>query len=166
MSEQMRIAIQQLAGTYLKDHVSMIPCSVDSVNENDFTVDCTPIGSDSTASLPLVLLNSEANDSFTLIPQVGSTVIVFFSQKNDAYVGMFSQVEKVISRTIGGTLIKQDSGITIKNSAESLKEILSDLVSAIENITVTTPAGASTLPLLNDAQFALITTRINNLFTA
>jgi hypothetical protein len=88
--------IQKLAGTFNIDFVQIIVATVDSVDEAAFTCDCTATSGDANTSIPAVKLNAEANDSFTLIPKVGSTVIIINSTRNDYFVFKVEEIEKII----------------------------------------------------------------------
>lgn len=88
-------AVQQLAGTFKKDIVGIQLCTVNKVN-TDYTIDCTPIGGDSTTLIPKVKLNAENNDGFVVIPAVNSTVLICTSTRNNYYVMMYSDVDKVV----------------------------------------------------------------------
>ena len=91
-------AIQILAGTYNKDLVSILLCNVNdnSKAESNFTIDCTPISGESTTPIPNVKLNAEKNDGFLIIPPNNSTVLVMTSNRNDYFVFMYSDIEKVV----------------------------------------------------------------------
>ena len=52
--------------------------------------------------------------------------------------------------------------ISIKNEVESLKDILTELCSAIAQITVTAPNGVTSVPI-NASVFSALSTRIANL---
>lgn len=97
MSREIREAIEKISGTHLSDKVNIVVCTVDSINEDEFTCDVTPVSGDATTQIPGVQLNSEKNDGFTIIPKVGSTVIVAYSTRNNPFVLMFSDVEKVLA---------------------------------------------------------------------
>lgn len=90
-------SIQRAAGTYNKDIVSIIVCTVsDNSNaDTDFTIDCTPISGEADTSIPKVKLNAEANDGFLIVPSIGSTVMVANSTRNGYYVYMYSDIDKV-----------------------------------------------------------------------
>jgi hypothetical protein len=87
--------VQKLAGTYLKDLVSIVICEVDSVDKKERTCDCTPVNGNADTSIPSVRLCAENNDGFLVFPKVGSTVIVAFSTYNSAFVLMYSDVDSV-----------------------------------------------------------------------
>lgn len=98
MSEirQIEEAIQKLAGTYLRDLISIQACTVnDPVDKDNRTCDCTPIGGDADTIIPGVLLCAENNNGFLVFPEVGSTVIVALSTRNTAFVLMYSDVNSV-----------------------------------------------------------------------
>lgn len=104
LNEELRKAIRQLAGTDNIDGVSSFDCTVDSVDEDEFTCDVTAIGSNATTSVPGVRIASESNDGFKMIPKVGSTVTVIVTDRGLAYISMFSDIEKVVfmDGTYGG----------------------------------------------------------------
>lgn len=173
-------AIEKLSGTFQQDTLSMVICTVDAVNENAFTCDCTPIGGDATTSIPGVNLNAEANDGFLIVPSIGSTIVVATSKRNNFYVFMFSDISKVrilCDKTyfelnqIDGLLFSNATGtnfsvgalFTIKTQSENLKSILSDLIDAINLMTQTVTSGVSVAPPLNATVFTAIKTRLNNL---
>lgn len=101
------VSIQRLAGTYLKDIISIYACNVDSVDDGGRTCDCTPIGGDANTSLPGVLLCAENNNGFIIFPSVNSTVIVALSTRNTAFVLMYSDIDKVqfMDGSLGGMVI-------------------------------------------------------------
>lgn len=88
--------IQQLAGTFNKDFVQIIACTVDSIDEDAFTCECTAITGNADTKISSVKLNTEANDGFTIIPAIGSSVLVANSTRNGYYVFMYSDIDKVI----------------------------------------------------------------------
>jgi hypothetical protein len=70
-------------------------------------------------------------------------------------------------RELAGAMIEiKDSKLKLANNVDSLGSILGDLILAINAIQVTTPAGASTPPLLNAIQFEAISARLNLLLDA
>lgn len=93
-ARSIRDLVQKLAGTYNKDIVNLIVCTVNSVN--GFTCDCTPISGEATTTIEKVKLNAENNDGFLIVPKVDSTVIVANSNRNDYYVWMYSDIDKVV----------------------------------------------------------------------
>ena len=97
-------SIQKLAGTYLKDIVSVQSCTVDSVDKDNRVCDCTPIGGEADTNIPGVQLCAENNNGLVVFPKVGSTVIVAQSVRNNTFVLMFSDVESIqfMDGTYGG----------------------------------------------------------------
>jgi hypothetical protein len=95
--------IQKNAGTYLKDIVSILVCTVDSVDKPNRTCDCTPIGGDATTQVPGVQLCAENDNGFLVYPTVGSTVIVALSKRNVAFVVMWSGVDSI--QMLDGTFL-------------------------------------------------------------
>jgi hypothetical protein len=101
-------AMAQATGFFGLDIVAIMYCTVDSVDEAGKTCDCTPITGISDASLPGVLLNSESNAGFTLIPEVGSTIIVGLSNTNKAFLILAEDLDKIY--LIPNTLIQMFDG--------------------------------------------------------
>jgi hypothetical protein len=94
-----------------------------------------------------VRLSADKEKGFRIIPKVGSKVIVSYLNKSEAYVSMFSEVDLY----------------TIQNENESLNTLLSDLIGAIEQLTVSNGAGVTGVPI-NVTAFTQIKTRLKKLF--
>jgi hypothetical protein len=89
-------AIQKLAGTHLKDEVTVVMCTVDSVNKAARTIDCTPVSDTSDTQLLSVLLQAEVADGLMMIPVVGSTVFVGYTRRIPPFVCFLSEVDSVL----------------------------------------------------------------------
>lgn len=129
--KQIEESIQKLAGTYLKDIVQIFLCTVDSVDQGNRQCDCTPIGSDSTTSLPGVLLCAENNNGLVVFPLVGSTVIVALSTRNTAFVLMYSDITKV--QFMDGSLDGMVKVIDLTTKLNNLENLVNDLISKYNN---------------------------------
>lgn len=126
-------AVQQLAGTQLTDQVYLIPATVVSVNLDENTVDCEPIGGNAITDMPAVQLMAEVDDGFLLVPAVGSTVLVLFSKRQPPYVALYSELQSV-QVTIGDRSLTIDAEKTIFNSGEFGGLIkIADLVDRLNN---------------------------------
>lgn len=134
LNDQLRQAIQQLAGTHNKDGVLTFDCTVDSVSEDDFECEVTPIGGNANTKIPGVRLAAEANDGFTLIPKVGSTVTVVITTRGLAYVSMFSDLEKVKVIINETTVTIEDGKITFNDgSFDGLVKVI-ELTEKLNNL--------------------------------
>jgi len=91
-----KTAIQMLAGTFNRDLVDLLICTVDSISDDQFTCDCTPISGNAKTSIPGVKLNAEKNAGFLIIPKVGSTIVLATSTRNNYFVLLYSDIDKVI----------------------------------------------------------------------
>lgn len=152
LNDTLKQAIQQLAGTHLKDNVHIIECNVDSVDEDAFECDVTTIGGNGELSIPGVKLAAEDNDGFTLIPAIDSTVYVTMTDNGLVYVSMFSDVSKVVAIINKTKLIIEDGKITMNDgSFEGLVKVkkLTDKINALENQinTILQILAATTIPL-------------------
>ncbi len=99
-------AMSQASGMFNRDIIAIMYCEVNSVDEDAKTCDCTPINGLSDADLPGVQLNAEANDGFTIYPEVGSTVIVGISKTNQAFLILAEDLSKI-------TIVIGESTLTI-----------------------------------------------------
>lgn len=134
LNDQLKQAIQQLAGTHNKDDVMSFDCTVDEVREDDFECDVTAIGGNATTKVPGVRLAAEANDGWTLIPKVGSTVTVTITKNGLAYVSMFSDLDKVKAVINETMIVMEDGKITFNDgSFEGLVKVI-ELTEKLNNI--------------------------------
>ena len=134
VDKSIETAIQKLAGTYLKDLVSIILCTVASVDKPNRQCDCTPIGGDATTDLPGVLLCAENNNGLVVLPVVGSTVIVALSTRNTAFVLMYSDVDSIqfMDGSLGGMVKLLDPampGAGILAHMNAIENKLNDFIS-------------------------------------
>jgi phage baseplate assembly protein V len=91
----------------------------------------------------------------------GKTKVVF----SDGTLVQYNEANSTLSVVAGTTTVEvKPGGIKIEKGGESLKQILSDIITQINLIIVTTPGGPSTLPLLNAAGFNAIASRITSFF--
>ena len=101
--------IQKLAGTFNKDYVQLLACTVNSVDQLAFTCECTAISGDATTDITTVQLNAESNDGLIVFPAVGSTVVVANSTRNGYYVWMYSDITGVSCVIDGNNSYQFDS---------------------------------------------------------
>jgi hypothetical protein len=120
---------------------------------------------------------TEGNDNgFILIPKQGTNVLVGLigDDENSLYLVSIDEIDAV-KTTIGdqtflitenGFELEMSSGkLTLKNNISDLKVILSDIVSMVSQITVSTGVGPSGTPLPPTvAQAQTLNTNINALF--
>lgn len=138
-----REIIQELNKT--NDEIYSLIGKVTKVDKDKNTCTVEPI--DGTPKIFDVKFSPSDSIDFLIVPKVDSMVVVSFMNKDNAFVSMFSEVDKY----------------TIKSSEEDLKTILSDLIDTINQMTVTTAMGASGTPI-NIADFTDIKTRLDKLF--
>ena len=114
-----RNAIKQLALSGTEMYLTV--CTVDSVDEEKRTIECTPINE----GAPLISVNLQADQSQTLgvvsFPAVGSDVLVGFINPAVAVVLLATEITKTIL-TIGGTeLTVQDGKLKFDVSGTTLE---------------------------------------------
>ena len=157
--------IKKLAKT--NDEIYAKVCQVIAVNQSEKTVDVKPV--DDTAEIFDVRLQAESETGGLVIyPKVGSSVLVVFINKNSAAVVSTSEIKKfeLVIETVKFDIDKD--GFLLKKENETLKKLMSDLLSAIKAIkfTVTTTGTAAaqtgqTTTMTNLASFSAIENRFN-----
>lgn len=160
---KLREVIQQLAGTYNRDFVSITLCEVTSIlkAETDGVIDCTPISGDSITDMPSVKLKAEPNDGFMIVPAVGSTVLVASSTRNNYYVLMYSDIDKVICTIDNDNYFVFSSDGFIFNGGELDGMVkVNDLVTKLNNLetkvnNIISTISTTFVPVPNDGGAAL-----------
>lgn len=129
-----------MAGTYNEDFATMVVCGVNSVDSENRSCTCTPLGGKTASSITNVQLMAEVEDGFLLEPAVGSTVIVCYSKRNVPYIALFSELSKVSLVTLSGIslqgeqfggLVKIEALITKLNNLENAYNALNTKVGGL-----------------------------------
>lgn len=94
-SREILDSIRRLAGTFDVDKTKFAFCEVTSVDENKRTCSANPISSDQETDIDEINLMSDPGDGMLLIPKVGSTILIVYSDKIEPYVLLFSDLDKV-----------------------------------------------------------------------
>jgi hypothetical protein len=89
-------AVQRMTGTQLRDNVSLLSATVDSVNESKRTCVVTSVSSQGSVTIENVQLMASIDDGFLLVPSIDSTVIIAYSTFNQPFIALFSGIEKVL----------------------------------------------------------------------
>ena len=133
-----REAVSKLSGTFNTDVVALVDCTVDSVNLTEQTCDCTPVSGRATTSIPSVELKAEPNNGILIVPKVGSSVKVALTKRGNAFVVLFSDIDKMeiaISNGTQDTLLTISQGVIKFNdgSFDGLVKV-SDLVTKLNTL--------------------------------
>lgn len=153
-----RRIIQELAGQ--RQPVTLI-CKVTSVNESKCEVE--PLDG---ALLKDVRLNASVDqfNGLRITPKKDSYVLVTMLSETDAFVSMYSDIDKIEFDGAGGIKVEiKDDHISLKNDKTSLKDEVDDLLDTLINAKIATPAG---LGLFNGdviTKLTQIKTNLNNL---
>lgn len=150
MSDRLIIeAVQKLSGTQLTDQVSFLACEVLSVNKSTRTCVCKSIDGIRDFEFPNVRLMADVDDGFLLIPEIGSTVFVTYSRRNDPIIVLFSAIKEVLlisgdtsfSLTADGIVLNDGSfGGLIKieklvEKINNLENLVNDLIAKFNSHT-------------------------------
>lgn len=108
-------------------------CKVKSVN--GLVCDCEPVDGDADI-LDVRLIADESDEFFVLVPAVDSIVVVEFITKEAAYISMVSKISEIKFK-IGETYYSAtDEGFLIKKNADTLKQILTLIIEAVQVVLV------------------------------
>lgn len=162
--KNIEVAIQRLAGTYLKDIIQIFLCNVDSVDKPNRQCDCTPIGGDANTSLPGVLLCAENNNGLVVFPSVGSTVIVALSTRNSAFVLMYSDIDEVVfmDGSFGGMvklLDPNDAQSGVLARLNNIENLLNEFIIIYNTHTHSVVVGNTLAPNQTEPNTASVTTQ-------
>ena len=137
-------------------------CVVKNVNTNSLTCDVTPI-SNKDIIYYNVKLSSDITGTNVNIPVIGSRVIITFLDNNQAYVTMFSLVEKFITKSTNADGVEEsDDKQFFLDFTNFLREYTETLHQAIDNLTLKHPLGA-TIPLpINKSEFDQAKEKLDN----
>lgn len=168
-----RSSIRQLALSGTEMYLRV--CTVDEVDEDARTIDCTPIDE----GAPLVGVNLQADQNGTVglvrFPEKGTDVVVGFMSPNVAVVLLAAQYTKAVF-TIGETeIVVQDKSISIVNgkvkaniAEDSLKLDVDGTTLEMDGSVSTWNGGSETTANANDLkkQLTTMSRRIDALFNA
>lgn len=122
-------------------------CVVNSVDEDELLCDVSPVENLDIEFFD-VQLSATKDGTIVNIPTVGSNVIISFIDEENAYISMFSEIEKQIIGTKDDTLLT----------------ILTDLFGAIDNMSHNTAQGPTVQIPINKAEFDGILDRIKTMY--
>ena len=154
-------AIEQLAGTHLKDNVKFVDCTVDEVDLNLGVCSATPIGENNPTQIINIELEAEVCDGLLIVPVIGSTISVIYSTRNTPYVYKFSDIDSVVYS--GNTWQFGDGKfegipkvIELTSKINALENLINSMLLALKN-TVIPLAPSGTYP------FAPLYAALNNI---
>lgn len=154
---------KKIAGLIPKTDV--IVAKVTAINQ-DLTVNVVDVEDNEIFDVRFRAVIDGSEDGIIAYPAVNSWVCVanIGCGDSDHVVVAMSEITKV-TVTIGTTVFEVDStGVSIERGAEDLKSLLTDLLTAITQLTVTcAAAGSPSSPPINLAAFTSLQTRLNSL---
>lgn len=157
MSDTIKQAIQQLAGTHLSDKTHLAIAEVVSVNVDACTCVCQQVHGTTSAERKTVSLMADVSDGWLLIPAVGSTVIIAWSDRQLPYVAMFSDLQDVYldatgkitmnQGTLGGLVKVRDLVTKLNNLENKVNAIISSYNGHVHPDPVSGTTGTPTVPI-------------------
>ncbi len=81
------------------------------------------------------------NNSVKITPKIGSKCLVGFLDKNNGYLVAVEEIEKVEILLEGTKVLLDKQGIVAERNGQNLGNLIDQLVMAIQNLVIDTPAG-------------------------
>lgn len=143
-------------------------CVVNSVDESNRTIECTPIV-DGAQRIVNMQASIEGAEGILIIPEVGSTVIIGYVDKHNAFVLTHSKIEKISIDTKNIILNKgENGGIVISekvtNEMNTILKRVNSIVTAIQTLAATMTATGQA-PVLGAALGTAINSAITQIMT-
>lgn len=141
-------AIKAAAGRGEKLYLTV--CTVDSVDENKRTIECTPVV-DGAQRIVNMQASIEGADGILIIPEVGSTVIIGYVDRNNAFVLTHSKIDKISIDTKNIILNQgKNGGIVISekitNEVNTILKRVNAIVAALQ-VLASTMTGTGQSPV-------------------
>lgn len=131
VEREIQEAIQTLSGARNQDIVTLMECTVDSVNVGARTCDCTTIDG---VKMTDVRLMSNVNDGYLIIPEIDSQIIVLYTKRFSPFICQFSSINRVLIIT-GDTVIEiKDGKITFNDGSYNGLVRVDDLTSKLNDM--------------------------------
>lgn len=144
------------------DELYSLPGKVLALNLDAGTCDVELFRDDSQVLDVRLFASPSDHNGLSVVPKVGSTVLVCFLNKDTGFISLVSAPAEV-KVDLGQTELQIDAdGVRIKRGQEDLFTILRDLLTQLQAITVPTPAGPSGVPV-NAPAFNVLSTRLKTL---
>jgi hypothetical protein len=157
MSDELRQAVSQLAGTHLVDNVHLAVAQVVSSDVQACTCTVELVTAKTSERKLTVSLMADVSDGLLMIPTDGSTVIVAWSDRMLPYVAMFSDLQDVYLDATGkitmnqgteGGLVKVRDLVTKLNALENkVNSIISSYNAHVHPDPVSGTTGTPTVPV-------------------
>lgn len=168
-TEEIRKALAKFSSNYGPQNTML--ATVESVDEGEFTCILKDDDNDELiyedVRLRPVL---DGNESVTVFPKVGTWALAVRIEEDEQWMviacgeadKISSLADTEIKSKVGTSEFTIDDGFLIKKGSETLKEIMDDLLEGIQQLTVNTNVGPSSVPI-NIATFVAIQARVANL---
>lgn len=150
-------SINKITGRQLTDEVYIMACSVDSVDLDSRTCNCTAIDGEAVTEVPGVQLMAEVDDGILYVPAIGSTVLVVYSKRNVPYIALYSELSAIyyvvgnssVDITNGRIKLNDGSfgGLTktpeLRSQLEKTNDLLSQILNIINGSVITEPGNGA-----------------------
>lgn len=162
LDEQIRRSVRRLAEEV--GPVQTIIGKVKSVDEDECTCVIIETVGDDELEIPDVRLKPvlDSNEAVIQFPKVDSYALILRLEADEDWMLVSANEIDKFRITIGTQEFEMDgTKFSVKKGSESLKKIFDDTLEGIEQLTVNTNVGPSSVPI-NLATFAAIKVRVDN----
>ena len=150
--------IGQLASRHGEQKVGEVSfefATVETVDIDSRTCTATSVSGVADVTYTNVRLMATVDDGLLLVPAKESTIIVGVNKLMGNFVAMFSELDgiyMVANNTVSVyaaqlNMLLDQNKMTLKNDDASLGQVLQDILTHIQSLTVPTPAGTSGVPV-------------------
>jgi hypothetical protein len=124
-------AVEKLSGTKGLDTVTVVECTVESVDVSARTCDCRTI-----SGVPVsgVRLMAEVDDGVLVLPVVDSVIIVMYTKSITPFVCQFSSIDRVLVITGDTTVEIKDGLIQFNDGSHDGLVKVADLVTKLNTL--------------------------------
>lgn len=143
-SQAIRKAIQKLSRT---DKFEPVLGKVLSVDMGKKTCTVQPLDDQPNILRVRLNANESPEQGLVIVPKQNSFVIVGQTANEQPHVVMFSEVDSTETIINSMECKLNENGLKLSVGSNDLKEGLSDLLTALEQLTVNTPNGVSSIPV-------------------
>jgi len=159
-------AITQAIVSLIKKHEKSVILSGKAVNVSDDTFDLQMEGKPDIFGVRIGAIAGGYDNYMKIIPAENSFVLVGIIENSntEAVLIATSEIEKIISVVNGAEFHIQDGKFVVKNGQADCKEILTGLLSQLQNAIIQTPAGPGNFSPADIDKFNEITQKVNQLF--
>lgn len=150
-------SINKMTGQHKVDQITYVDAMVNSVDVKRRICSCTAISGHTEYDLPTVKLMAVVDDGLLLIPSIGSSVKVIFSQNIEPFVCQYSELDNIIIHAVQKIQLNDGSmgGLVVSDVLSKKLNSIEDDINKLKDsmlqwVPVPTDGGAALKTLITD----------------